>query len=68
MRFGLKRMTDLSMWHELRNDSTKVKVDYERKCGCEDRKPIMVNYDMMWHEADIVCGNCDGFIRYWDAG
>jgi hypothetical protein len=56
------------MWHELRNNSDKVVVDYERPCECEDRRPIMVNYDMMWHEADIICANCDGFIRYWDAG
>jgi hypothetical protein len=43
-------------------------VDYDTKCKCDKQEPIMVNYQMMWHEADIICGNCDGFIRYWDAG
>jgi hypothetical protein len=45
-----------------------VKVDYKKKCTCEQSLPTMVNYSMMWHEADIVCAHCTGFIRYWDAG
>jgi hypothetical protein len=28
----------------------------------------MRNYSMMWHEADIHCGSCGAFVRYWDAG
>jgi hypothetical protein len=44
-------------------EEERVKVDYDRKCQWDD---IMVNYDMMWHEADIICANCDGFIRDWD--
>jgi hypothetical protein len=43
-------------------------VDYDTVCACDKQEPIMVNYQMMWHEADIICGNCGGFIRYWDAG
>ena len=28
----------------------------------------MRNYSMVWHEADIHCGSCGAFVRYWDAG
>lgn len=45
-----------------------VEVDYTNKCQCEAPARKMVNYSMMWHEADIICANCGGFIRYWDAG
>lgn len=35
---------------------------------CSGTKTRMENYDMMWHEADIVCDGCDTYIRMWDAG
>ena len=55
----------------LNSGAENVKVDYDRKCQCPPgkRRTRMVNYSMMWHEADIICDNCDGgFVRYWDAG
>jgi hypothetical protein len=47
---------------------TVVKVDCKNRCKCEKPELKMVNYSMMWHEADIVCAHCNGFVRYWDAG
>lgn len=38
-----------------------------KSCGCYGNTE-MRNYSMMWHEADIHCGNCGRFLRYWDAG
>jgi hypothetical protein len=43
-------------------------IDYKDKCSCDDQQPRQVNYEMMWHEADIICANCGKFIRFWDAG
>ena len=45
-----------------------VPVDYKVKCVCDDRKPLLVNHDMLWHDGDVICENCRGFIRFWDAG
>jgi hypothetical protein len=52
------------------NGQPFVKVDRKRKCACskEDQQHKMVNYSMMWHDADIICARCNGFIRDWDAG
>jgi hypothetical protein len=49
-------------------DLPQIDVDRKIKCKCNNPKPQMVNYSMMWHEADIICNNCGKFIRYWDAG
>lgn len=38
-----------------------------KACGFEGPHE-MRNYSMMWHEADIHCGRCGAFHRYWDAG
>lgn len=38
-------------------------------CGDKDSKNREVrNYSMMWHEGDIHCTVCGGFIRTFDAG
>jgi hypothetical protein len=50
------------------NGNPMVEVDYKNKCSCDNQIPKMVNYSMMWHEADIICASCGRFIRYWDAG
>jgi len=39
-----------------------------RMCACDDQKLILINYDMMWHDGDIVCESCGGYIRSYDAG
>jgi len=36
------------------------------ECGGTELR--MENYDMMWHEADLVCQACDTYVRMWDAG
>lgn len=48
------------------DDNGIRKVDL--KCKCNSPRKGFYNYSMMWHEADIICENCDGFIRFWDAG
>ncbi len=47
---------------------SKKDIDYKDKCKCDKPSPVMYNYEMMWHEGDICCGQCDKFIRYYDAG
>ena len=34
---------------------------------CGGTKTRMENYDMVRHEADIVCDSCDTYVRAWDA-
>lgn len=46
----------------------KVKVDYDRKCECDKQVPIVVNHSLMWHDGDVICQNCTGYIRDYDAG
>lgn len=29
---------------------------------------MVVDYDPMWHDGKVVCSNCGGFIRSYDAG
>ena len=52
------------------DDNGKPMKDFDPlvKCECDNRIEGFYNYSMMWHEADIICDNCGGFIRYWDAG
>jgi ribosomal protein L37AE/L43A len=35
------------------------------------KKPLVTrvdNYSAMWHDGDVVCDKCGGFIRSYDAG
>ncbi len=47
-----------------------VEVDTDKKCTCslETRKTVIVNYDVMWHEGQIICQICNGFVGFFDAG
>ncbi len=35
---------------------------------CGSKSTRMENYSMMWHEGDIVCNDCDTYVRGFDAG
>jgi len=35
-------------------------------CGSIDCR--LENYDMMWHDGDVVCNKCNTRIRTYDAG
>lgn len=35
---------------------------------CGGTKLRLENYDMMWHDGDLVCEACDTYVRMWDAG
>lgn len=37
-------------------------------CGAHPSKQTIENYDMMWHDGDIYCSECGGFVRFYDAG
>lgn len=50
------------------NGNPWVDVDYENKCKCDNQQPKLVNYSMMWHDGDVICRNCGGYIRMYDAG
>lgn len=36
------------------------------ECGSENHR--VENYSMAWHDGDVVCNNCDTYIRAYDAG
>jgi len=38
------------------------------KCGSPPNQHELRNYSMMWHEGDIVCLNCETYVRGYDAG
>ena len=44
--------------------------DLKKKCECkkEDQKPIVINYDPMWRDGEVVCDKCKSLIRDYDAG
>jgi predicted SprT family Zn-dependent metalloprotease len=46
----------------------EIDVDYDRRCECNNQKPIVVNHNLMWHDGDVICQNCEGYIRGYDAG
>lgn len=31
-------------------------------------EPTLVNYDPIWHDGDVICRHCGGWIRSFDAG
>lgn len=36
---------------------------------CESEGPHEIeNYDLMWHDGDVVCQTCDTRVRMFDAG
>lgn len=37
-----------------------------KKCG--SLKTHVENYSMMWHDGDVICDNCDSYVRSYDAG
>lgn len=38
------------------------------KCKANPLEVKVINYDMMWHDGDIVCVKCGQYIRMFDAG
>jgi len=36
------------------------------ECGCEEFE--MRDYSPLWHEGDIHCAQCGGFMHHFDAG
>lgn len=36
--------------------------------GCGSTNVKLENYSMMWHDGDMVCQDCGGYVRMWDAG
>ena len=46
----------------------RVEVDTSKKCECDHQMPIVVNYDYVWRDGHVICQNCKGFIRHFDAG
>lgn len=42
---------------------------HDNSCpACGGIRTRMENYSVVWREADIVCVDCDTYIRGWDAG
>lgn len=41
---------------------------YNTCSECGSTETVLENYDMMWHDGDIVCAKCDCYVRGWDAG
>jgi hypothetical protein len=37
-------------------------------CEIEPLVTKVINYNMMWHDGDVVCETCNGYIRMYDAG
>ena len=50
------------------SDYDRVDVDTTTKCKCDNRKEIVVNHDISWHDGHVICKNCLGFIRFYDGG
>jgi len=55
------------------NSGENYKCSWKDPCQCEDnQKQLLVNYDMMWHDGDIIHDpnndGCGKWIRNWDAG
>ncbi len=38
------------------------------KCDSPPEKHTVENYDMMWHDGDVVCTECGTKVRNYDAG
>ena len=53
---------------------TKVNHEYKAEdcsiCNGKPKKTELVNYDYMWRDGDVICGEkgCNRFVRYYDAG
>lgn len=45
-------------WQTLRNSCPE----------CHSDKVTLLNYDMKWHNGDIVCSLCGTYVRGYDAG
>lgn len=35
---------------------------------CGGSNTSVRNHDMMWHDGDVVCDDCNTYVRGWDAG
>lgn len=38
------------------------------KCDSPPSDHEVRNYNMMWHDGDVICKKCETYIRSWDAG
>lgn len=46
-----------------------VGVDEQGYCGrCHSHNITVENHSLMWHDGDIVCQDCGGYVRMFDAG
>lgn len=43
----------------------KEKYPLDPKCS---HVPVVLNHSPEWHDGDVHCKKCGGFIRYYDAG
>lgn len=53
------------------NIQEKATVVDESKCptcNSDDSQHVLINYEPMWHEGDIVCKLCGSKVRKFDAG
>jgi len=37
-------------------------------CGAPPSEHTIENYDLMWHDGDVVCTKCNTKVRNYDAG
>ncbi len=37
-------------------------------CGADKSQQEVRNHSLMWHDGDVYCTACGGFVRYFDAG
>lgn len=61
----------LESWEKICQECDKVvSLNHKHcpKCSASPEHYEIRNYDMMWHDGDIHCGQCGEFIRSFDAG
>lgn len=63
-------MTALSktVYVEGRGEIQRVGTDDKGLCAECHVRGVIENYSAMWHDGDIVCPNCNGYMRMYDAG
>lgn len=45
-----------------------MREQYPLDPKCKHEKKEVRNHNIMWHDGDVHCKACGGFIRYYDAG
>ena len=49
------------------NDSP-VTYDKKKQKTCKHKETVVINYDPVWRDGDVVCVDCGKHIRSFDAG